>query len=404
MKASKTVKRLFAAFIAVLIFVFSFGTNAVTGETFSDAWVLEYKNMEPDENATDVVPSLYKNDAAFGNHRRFPLVVYENVHYVPVEMFSGLSGIRLTYGYSIDYFYLATQGGTRYISFDIQNNAVTTHEKQTYTLVTKVFYNTRYLPAKEVADVLGLNTEIYRNEEEGIYALRLSDSKAKGSFSELIRMYSPIKKDETKPPEVTENVQGGDTSQTVPDIGRRSIYVTFDVTSFSGLSDTLSVLERQFPQKSAVFFVKAEDILKYPDEMRQILAYGQNIGILLTGDISDYKKANENLRLVTKTTTRLVRFASGSTTRALTNEQYESFVEENGVCVWDYNINLTDSRSIYDSLYALSNNARSAKAVIRIPHNTNADTAVLKLREVTEGKRQLTVYTTDETATPFSYR
>ena len=192
MKISAILRRIYAAFIAVLTILLSFNVFFVTGETYSDTWMLGYNNMEPEPDEEDVVPTLYKNDAVFANHRRFPLVVHKDVHYVPVEMFSGLSGIRLTYGYSIYYFYLATQDGTRYISFDIENEAVTTHEKKTYSLKTMVFYNTRYLPVKEVAKVLGLTMEIYDNPDESIYAVRLSVGKEKISFSELIRMYKPI--------------------------------------------------------------------------------------------------------------------------------------------------------------------------------------------------------------------
>lgn len=408
MKASAILRRIYAAFIAVLTILLSFNVFFVTGETYSDTWMLGYNNMEPEPDEEDVVPTLYKNDAVFANHRRFPLVVHKDVHYVPVEMFSGLSGIRLTYGYSIYYFYLATQDGTRYISFDIENEAVTTHEKKTYSLKTMVFYNTRYLPVKEVAKVLGLTMEIYDNPDESIYAVRLSDGKEKISFSELIRMYKPIKKDETEkdpvipdnPPPVTDN------PQVVPDIGRRHIYITLDTQNFAGISDTLSVLERNFSENKAVFFVSASDILKFPDEIRQIIAYGQNVGVLIKGKDAEkeYLEAKENLRLVAKCSTRLVRFSAGSTTRALTDEEYSAFVEKYGVCVWDYNVNVIDSKKLYDNLYGLSGNSRNATAVLRIPHGTNSDTALLQLKDLVKSKNQLTVYTTDETVKPVNYR
>ena len=395
MKFSKIKRIALCLIFAVMIFSLSLDTFTVFGKTYSDSWVLGYENMEPAESETNVVPTLYKNDAVFGNHRRFPLVVKGDYHYVPVEMFMGLSGIKLTYGYSASYFYLATKGNTKYISFDVENNAATTHEKNTYALKTEMFYNTRYLPAEAVAEVLGLKLEIYNDPEESIYALRLSDSNSKVSFSELIRMYSPIKKEET-----TQN------PTTNTDIGKRNIYLTFDTVNFSGLSDTLAILERDFAGKSAVFFVTANDILTYPDEIRQIIAYGQSVGILLNGTDpeTEYLLAKENLRLVAKRSTRLVRFARGSTNCSLDDEQYESFVKKYGLCVWDYNINITDSRKVQETVYNFSKNTKMVTAIIRFSHGTNSDTALTNLYGFIKGKNQIRVYTIDETVKSVSYR
>ena len=148
------------------------------------------------DSADNYVPTLYKNDSAFSNSRRFPLVVQNNIHYVPIELFLSVADVSLTYGYSATFFYLAREDGSRYISFDVENNMVTTHDLKTYSLETKIFYNTRYLPAKEVASVLGIKLEIYDDPIQSVYALRVSDSNAKLSFSELIKMYAPIKKDD----------------------------------------------------------------------------------------------------------------------------------------------------------------------------------------------------------------
>jgi peptidoglycan/xylan/chitin deacetylase (PgdA/CDA1 family) len=394
MKTSKTKKSIAVIFIAVLMVYLSFSVFLVSGKTYSDIWVLGYRNMEPAESETNVVPTLYKNDAVFGNHRRFPLVVQGNVHYVPVEMFSGLSGIKLTYGYSISYFYLATRDNARYISFDIENDAVTTHERETYTLKTKIFYNTRYLPAEEVARVLGLKLEIYENPQESVYALRLCDSKAKTSFAELIKMYSPIKKDDASQ------------SNNGSEAGRRNIYITFDTTSFYGMSETLSSLQKYFPRKSAVFFVAADDILARPDEIRQIIASGHSVGIILKGPDfeSEYLSAKENLRLVAKRSTRLVRFAAGSTTKALTDEQYKDFVGKYGLCVWDYNKSIPDSRKIQEELYNFTQNTKVTNIVMRLYHGSNSASAIKNLYEFAKSRNQLRINTIDETVKSVSYR
>lgn len=422
------VRRAFLAFVLLLCLLlsapFPLRSLRAAGDEYNDDWVMAYENMQRPSEPRSVVPTLFKNDAAFANYRRFPLVVQNGVHYVPIEMFLGLSGITLTYGYSISYFYLSCDNGNRYISFDVDNNLVTTHQKKTYTLETKLFYNTRYLPAKDVADVLGINMEIYDSIEDGIYAVRFCDKKAKLSFSELAKLYIPIDKetptDEPNPPSppVTEDPVTTDDPPVTPDdppvirdIGRRTIYLTMDISAgaFGAVPDILAELSRSFPEKCCVFFVAPADVLTHADEVRQILAAGQHVGLLLeSGSINTISDALaeglENLRLTAKCTTRFVRFRSGSTGNGLSDEDYARFVAENGLRVWDYNVSAADSAYLYDRLYDGLYRLSGSFAAVRILPGRNTADALERLASLIDAKTQLRCAEFDETALPFVYR
>ncbi len=408
-KSSGIIRRIFIAFIAITAFFVSVFQFPASGQQYNDAWVLEYENVKKASSDESVVPTLFKNDAAFANHKRFPLVVQNNIAYVPLEMFIGLADTKLEYGYSIMFFYLSREKSSRYISFDVENNTVTTHNLKPYELETKVFYNTRYVPAIEVAKVLGINAEIYENKEEGVYALRLSDSKVKRSFPELIKIYSPIKREE---PEIVTPPPVEDPPVTIEpaEIGIRNIYLSADVINISSISSILPIFEHTYPLSGITFFMTPKDILEHPDTVRQIIAYGQNIGFLLDSNdpISSYNEAKENLRLTANCSTRLVRFTSGSFSVKLDSEEYKSFIESNGLCVWDYNISVSDSKNmyneIYDDLYTISPDQRAATAVIRIIPGTNTRQALRKLFETVNAKKQLTIHPWDETTTPYTVR
>lgn len=407
---SSIVRRVFSLILALLAALSVSVSLFASGDEYNDAWVLEYDNISKAMSDENVVPNLFKNDIAFGNHKRFPLVVHNNIQYVPLEMFIGLADTRLNYGYSSNYFYLSRERSSRYISFDVENNLVTTHNLDPYVLETKLFYSTRYVPAAEVAKVLGITMEIYENREEGVYALRLSDSKAKLSFSELVRIYSPIKKDDpvVVPPDGKEDPP--DNPIVTPEIGSRYIYLSADVFDFRNMPAVLSLLDYSIPERSFTFFVSSDDILDYPDMIRQIIVSGHNIGFLL--DAADPQasldECRENLRLVAKCSSRLVRFSSGSAAVQMDNDEYKAFVEKNGICVWDYNINAADDRYMYDKIYGELYNLYSARgttrAIIRITPGPNTVSALRKLFESVRAKEQLHIMSWDETTASYSIR
>lgn len=449
-----TVKKTAARYISALLCAALLYTSpffAYGNTEDNDGWVLEYENMQDSSTPKYTVPTMFKNDTPFGNDRRFPLVVQDNVHYVPVEMFSGLSEIKLHTDYSYSYFYITNEEGNRYISFDADNDLATSHQYDFYDLETKVFNQTRYVPADHVAEVLGIGMEIYENPEDGVYALRFTDGKEDLEFDDLVKMYSPIKKDSetaqqptqpqppaqtqtpvTPPPaqnpvqppattqQPTENIyqnlppiqpstEEPDEDKTenqpqLPDISARSIFLSVNLTSFSSLSDILRTLERS--DVSCAFFVRPADILTHTDEIRQIIAYGQQIGFLLDGKspYTDYDEARENLRLVAKRTTRFVRFDTGSKGASMSDEEYADFVVGNGLCVWDTDIFAADSATMYAEIYNSLYNHGTRHVDITVTPGKNTASALRSLSNLVKSKKQLELLTCNETAVPAAHR
>lgn len=415
MKNKKRAARLFSL-VTALCLALTLCFSVYGAENYNDEWVAEYENMKTHVTPIYTVPTLFKNDAAYGNNRRFPLVVQGGIEYVPIEMFSGLSGISVNAGYSTTNFYITNSKTRTYISFDAENDLVTTKSLTPYTLVTKIFYQTRYVPAREVAEVLGITTETYNDPENGVYALRFSDGKQKLTFAEVIKNYSPIKKTDTETEEKTENPtdekppveEPTPQPEEKPDIGRRTVYISFDVTAYGEIGSILKTLERK--NLSCAFFVSPDDILTHADDIRKILVYGQSLGILLGRDdpVGDYARGKENLALVAKCTTHTVRFSGGSRYGTLSDDAYRDFIERESLRVWDYNISANDSAALYDTvynaLYALSSAYGTETAVIRLYPGRNTVRALSRLADLIEQKRQLSAGIFSETSPGIFYR
>ena len=395
-----TAIMLFALFATALF------SGRVSGNyTDNDAWFREYENVKEKSIPYYTVPTLFKNDESFKNHRRFPLVVHNNVHYVPIEMFSGLSGIKITNSY-MQSFYITNESNNSYISFDVVNNLAITNLYDSYPLETKIFYQTRYIPAQHVADALGIKMEIHDDRRAGVYSLRLSDKRAKLSFGELIRMYSPIKKDQEGKEQTGEKTE----TQKAPasEIGPRSIYLTYNVKSFYYIPDILKTLEKN--KAHATFFISPDDILENPDGIRQIIAYGQSIGFLLDpkNPTESFADAKENLRLVAKRTSRAVRFSGGSYSCTLNDNDYRDFVTERGLLVWDYNVSATDSdamyQKVYDGLYGLAKEGARATAVLCMFPGKNTASVTNELCNLVKSKSQLNFAVHSDISEPLAYR
>ena len=90
--------------------------------------------------------------------------------------------------------------------------------------------------------------------------------------------------------------------------------------------------------------MEKEKILKFPDTVRRIIAEGHSVGLYLSAQASQadvypneqliemLDEANDALCLVTKTKTRFVRFAYGSSDLLSKNNFYET-AKENGYVV-----------------------------------------------------------------------
>ena len=419
---------------------------------YNDAVYDTYKNMNSSDNpsgaARYIVPNLYRQDASYINVKSFPLVVSGGVAYVPLDIFALYSYLEVVYGKISYSFYINNTKNGHYIAFDIDNGTTTTDSGATLDIESKLFYRTYYVPAKDVCDVLGLNFEFYDSADDGICAARISDSKAKYTLNELVKMYSPTKKpreedadaddtpDVPQEPDKKDNTvitdpiiipddktETDEKSETPSDkdekpaedpyksVAARTLYLTFDNVN-GNTASLLSSLRAE--HRGAVFFATAEQILTYSDEVRRILADGHTLGLLITptdgqNTLSNEEigeritQAQEALKLVTKSQTRLIRLSSGRT-QALEKNGFYDYAAEHGYRLYTYTLDSADgsgrAANIFTALCEgiVGSNPRSARTLhIRFGSHAATGDVLTRLLEFCEKYPQFTLASFDET-------
>lgn len=376
---------------------------------YNDARFDNYENMREKTTARYTVPTLFKNDAVFSNYKKTPLVVQDGTEYVPIDMFSGLSDIDINTKISNRYFYIQNKATGAYISFDIKSDLATTHEREPHRLRTAEFYETRYIPAREVARVLGVTCEIYDSLADGVYALRLSDGSARLTVDELIKLYSPVKKEPT-PPVVEDPIPQGPDVPDTPGIsvGRRTVYLSFELYGFGYVKSILDTLSQQ--NVKATFFCDAQQILDNSDTVRRMINSGHTVGLLLDGSdtYGSYTRAKDALRLVTKKSSRLVRFKSSSRSCTLTDAELSEFIRNNGLCLWDHNIRIYDSPQMYDTLVTALSTLQmrygTTEAILNITQGPNTSAMIVSLASLAKQTGEISFSQINETHDSVSFR
>lgn len=180
-----------------------------------------YKNMDTSDSghAKYIVPNLYRQDASYSNFKNFPLVITDGEEYVPLDIFAMFSYIKVVYSKLTDGFYINNVKNNHYVAFDMGSGTTTTHDTQMVSIEAIICYRTYYVPALEVCSILGLNFESYDDFENGIRAVRISDNKAKLTIEELVKMYSPTKKESEDSSDNTAAEEKNDTTVAKPNQG-----------------------------------------------------------------------------------------------------------------------------------------------------------------------------------------
>lgn len=417
--------------------------------SYNDAVYDSYKNMNaPDSSgaARYIVPNLYRQDAAYANVKTFPLVVSEGVEYVPLDIFALFSYLEVVYGRISYSFYINNTRNGHYIAFDIDNGTTTTDSGETLDIESKLFYRTYYVPAKAVCDVLRINFESYDNPEDGIRAARISDSKAKYTLYELVKMYSPVKNESTNDPDDknddpvnnpddTPDNSGKDdpvvpsddpdnagknTETDTPkppddpykNVAARYLYLTFDNLPNGNTDSVLGALRKESIKAS--FFVTQEALLAHPDTVRRMIADGHTVGLYISpadgkNVLSNEElcaritEAEETLKLVTKSTARLLRLVPGYT-RALEENGFFAYAAEQGYRFYHYTLDAGDgagrAQNVFTSLCsALVGNNEKTVRTLHVRFGSHAITAdvVTRLIEFCEKYPQFRIVSFDET-------
>ena len=218
MIGTKHGKKIAAACTAALLLLGIASSNIAVQARVNDAKYDSYVNMNVTStgHARYVVPNLYRGDAAYNNVKIYPLVVSGGVDYVPVDIFAQYSYLSVTYsriGYG---FYISNTRNGSYIAFDLDSGTTSTNALLNVDVKSELFYSTNYVPGAAVCNVLGIRFESYDDEVNGIRAARVSDASAAHTLSELVTMYSPVKRTEPEKEQTTDPKTDEQTPPTVP--------------------------------------------------------------------------------------------------------------------------------------------------------------------------------------------
>lgn len=422
-------RKVASVLVLALLFVFLAPQNGFASN--NDAKFDSYGNMNSSDTAKYVVPNLYRQDSVYTYVKSFPLVVSGGVEYVPISVFSLFDYISVTYSKLSDNFYLINNNNNHYISFDVSGDIADTYDGELMKLPTKIFYQTRYIPARDVAAILGMTVETYDDSSAGVYAVRVRDSSASLSLDKLMDRYLVKKKDNpsqapfdsddedfknsqsqsSKPqtstnpssPTVTPNQPATSTpttnpvtppqNQTAPTVedpiekvaGRRACMV-FENSGSDYTKNLLGVLENY--RIKACFSVDSDGILSYPDQIRRMLVDGHTIAVSASANtdgtpteiaksfVENLDKANKALKTVTKVTTRLCTIPDSIPQTVSTTQEFLTAVKSAGYIVITYGLDAGDYGSVRSSaVYNRVNNG----IVNAFAQNVSGD-IVIKLR------------------------
>ncbi len=299
---------------------------------YNDPKFDNYENMRDKGGIVKyTVPNLFRNDVPFKNVKRFPLVVQNSVEYVPLEMFFGLTDVNVNTSLPNGDFYINNTAEEKYVSFDVSEDRATSHLNRPFTIETKVFYTTRYLPVRTVCDLLGISYDVYDDKENGVFVVRMTNDDQKIPIDELVKMYSPVKiepDDQTQNPDegvLGENIpvppenSGENPPEKIPEVkppvqpnnredeAEKQIELAFygDITESTDV--ICDVLDRYGVK--GTFFCTENSILEYSETVRKLYISGHDVGIYLSDngiDIGEYaENINNALEFVSKRRSRM---------------------------------------------------------------------------------------------------
>ena len=182
-------KRKLFAFIAALscaLIVIGSSSFMSSGSKYNDVAYRSYLNLS--ENSD--VPSLFKNDSVYNSYKKYPPVISNGIEYVPLEMFYGLSGIKINYSDDGSNFYIQNKKSNKYISFSINDNYAVTDQNKVYETEVPMYYGIRYVPLRIVCSGVGIGCDSYNDGNNKIYAIKIYTVRGL-SAKELVRIHAP---------------------------------------------------------------------------------------------------------------------------------------------------------------------------------------------------------------------
>ncbi len=402
--------------------------------TYNDSKFQAYENMNPDDDRPGyVVPTLYRQDSVYQYAKTYPLVISGSVEYVPISIFTQFSNISVTYSKTSENFYMTDSKSGRFVTFDVKKNIAETSEGDLIRINTRIFYSTRYVAARDVAELFNLTVEIYDDIKASVYALRICDSARKYTFSQLMEQYLPKKKVQTdvKVPDIYDNPEQKpnipETSQPkepeVQDIyegvAKRNVYVIFGGVSNDGAAETIGMLSLY--KVPSVFSVTYDEVMSAGTTVRSVLVNGGTLAVTAPNIdenleeqeyiqtlIYEYERVNEALSVICKQKTRLCVLPSNIPEEIKESKYLFSKLKENGYIIVsvDYFANddaskvsvkpYTVSQQVKDKIVNASDKDKKADIFISFNVSKHSKTYISDIARFVNKYRQFGFYSVNE--------
>lgn len=165
---------------------------------------------------------------------------------------------------------------------------------------------------------------------------------------------------------------------TMPTYIPTAAFLTVDADFASGQTSQIVNTFKLYSMRGT-FFISTEDLQAADDQVREIVANGNSIGILLTAEqarsadvLSILEDANNRLSVITGTPTRLVRIAGGQTGLVTTADLQP--MRTAGYRVWEWNTNANEATQTADSCYQAVSRALDATGTVTVRFGDNEST------------------------------
>lgn len=340
-------KRLFCALaLLTAVCILTTSSGFASSTEYNDKYYQTYGNLD----TNSAVPSLFKNDDVFANYKNYPPVISDGIEYVPLELFYGLSNVKINYSDDNSNFYIQNKVTNEYVSFNISDSYAVTGQNKVYDTSVPTYYGVHYVPLRVVCDAVSIGCSTYNDSENKVYAIEIYTGAKSLSAQELLHIHAPeLYSTETKDHAGDINDGTGDNSVNtkpkpsgsdapthsyIPEnpyantgesfTGGSGTGETGQTNNADGANNDSSTETQNGTQKEdqkeseykrgtvmlfytpenfanaektldsldvlgikAVFFVTESDILGYPDTIRRIYTSGHTIGITFSEDKSE---------------------------------------------------------------------------------------------------------------------
>lgn len=410
-KAKKRLRAFLRAALAVVLAAVLVPVPTKTVALYNDVTYESYANLMADSS----VPNLFRNDSVFPNYKSYPPVISDGIEYVPLELFYGLGGIKISFSEDGTNFYVQNSQKNKYISFSIDGGYAVTNDNKVTEAQVKQYYNVSYVPLRTVCSAVGIGCDSYNDGVNKIYVIKVYTAGGL-SAEELIRIHAPSVYPQTganedppvappviTPPVTPPNPSGGET--TTPPVeqdkspGRRTLSLLFEHATGEKSASLLKLLADN--RIRATFFFTAKEMLEDPDAVRAVYAAGHTVGLAFDPDAdlcaengleTAAAEAEDVLYELVRTKTRLALLPTGRT-EAYRDADMANRAAALGLSLWEYNLDSADDKARYATVAAtalvedirgLESRKRTRSAYIRFTLSAATETILRELIRTSE--------------------